>query len=112
MDYFGHVHFGPNEKEAQRKFLEIMNSAAIIQISDDDLDQMYAEDMQSPYGSDNHLVLHGEEQKKRFGYVMGAFFPNKDYDITEEPGSKEFQDWLDRKRTKNTPLDEKGGGLK
>lgn len=103
MDYFGHVYFGPNEKERQRKFLETMNSAAIIQISDEDLENIYREDIQMPrYGSDNHFVLHGEEEKNRFGYVMDAFFSDKKYELTDEPASEEFREWLEKKNARKT----------
>ena len=98
MDYFGHVYFGPNEREKQREFLLAMNGAEIIQISKEEVDEWYREDIQhNAPGCDNHFVLHGEEQKKRFGYVMDTFFPNKHYDVTEEPGSKEFSNWLKKK---------------
>ena len=103
MDYFGHVYFGPNEKERQRKFLETMNSAAIIQLSEEDLDRLYSEDIQMPrYGSDNHFVLHGEEEKNRFGYVMDAFFSDKKYELTDEPASEEFKEWLEKKNARKT----------
>ena len=106
MDYYGHVYFGPDEKERQRKFLETMNSAGIIQLSDEELDRIYKDDISTPkFGCDNHFVLHGEEEKKRFGYVMDAFFSDKKYNLTEEPASKEFKEWLDKKNAlKTSPL--------
>lgn len=98
MDYYGHVYFGPDEKERQRKFLKTMNSAAIIQLSDEELERIYEEYIPTPkFGYDNHFVLHGEEEKNRFRYVMDAFFSDKEYEITDEPASEEFKEWLDEK---------------
>lgn len=102
MDYFGHVHFGRDEREQQREFLLAMNGAEIIQISREEIENWYAEDVfhNSP-GCDNHVVLHGEAQKNRFRYIMDAFFPKKKYEITEEPGSLEFRNWLEKKERKH-----------
>lgn len=106
MDYYGHVYFEPDEKERQRKFLETMNSAGIIQLSDEELDRIYKDDISTPkLGCDNHFVLHGDEEKNRFRYVMDAFFSDKDYKITEDPASKEFKEWLEKKNAlKTSPL--------
>ena len=98
MNYYAHVHFNRNEHDKQRKFLQLMNSTEIIKLSKEEIDNIYNEDiLTNAPGADNHLVLHGEEEKKRFGYAMGAFFPEKDYEITEAPGSPEFEDWLKKK---------------
>ena len=98
MDKFAAVYFGPNEKEGQRDFLLAMNGAEIIQIAKADVDEWYKEDVKlgSP-GYLNNLVLHDEEETNRFMYVMNTFFPKKEYKITEEPGSKEFKEWLEKK---------------
>ena len=100
MDKFASVYFGPDEREGQRDFLLAMNGAEIIQISRDQVNDWYNEDVQRGLpGCENHLVLHGEEEVNRFGYVMKTFFPNNEYKITDDPGSKEFKDWLRKKRS-------------
>lgn len=103
MDYFGHVHFGPDERQRQMDFLLAMNGAEIIQVSREEIRNWYEEDTKhNAPGCDNHFVLHGEEEKNRFKYVMDAFFSDKEYEITEEPGSKEFKEWLEKKNARKT----------
>lgn len=103
MDKFAAVYFGRDEREGQRDFLLAMNGAEIIQVSKEDVDQWYKEDIERGLpGCENHLVLHGEEEMNRFIYVMRTFFPNKEYKITDDPQSKEFSDWLRKKRNEQT----------
>ena len=77
-----------------------MKDSGIIQVSKEDVDRWYEEDTERDLpGCENHLVLHGEEEINRFIYVMRTFFPNKEYKITDDPQSKEFSDWLRKKRS-------------
>ena len=97
MDKFARVRFKADEMEQQRDFLLAMNGAEIIQIAKSDVDRWYEEDMRHVTGGyENNLVLHDEEEEKRFQYVMKAFFPDKKYEITDEPRSKEFKSWLEK----------------
>lgn len=112
MDQYATVVFTRDEREKQREFLLAMDGAEIIQISKEDVDRWYKEDSAiGDPGCENHIVLHGDEEVNRFKCVMKTFFPDRNYYISEEPGSKEFKEWLFRRenREKNTPLDEKGG---
>ena len=98
MDKFAHVYFGPEEANRQREFLLAMNNVGIIRMSRDEIEEWYERDLKAHTGSDNQLVLHGEEEVKRFELVMQTFFKEKKYEVTDRPGSKEFKKWLDRKR--------------
>lgn len=101
MDRYATVVFTRDEREKQREFLLAMNGAEIIQVSKEDVDEWYKEDTSiGDPGCENHIVLHGDEEVNRFKCVMNTFFPAKEYLITDEPGSKEFKDWLERKNKK------------
>lgn len=103
MNYYAHVHFSKQERDQQRSFLQLMNSIEVIQVSQEEIDDWYKEDVERDLpGYNNHLVLHGDEEKDRFRYSMDAFFPLKEYQITDEPGSKEFKEWLEKKDAQKT----------
>ena len=96
-NYFAHVFFGRNEKEGQRDFLRALNGAEIIFVSKEEIDEWYNEDVSRDLGNENHIVLHGEEEKNRFRYIMDTFFPKKEYQITDDPENQSFQNWLKKK---------------
>lgn len=100
MDYFAHVNFSATEPNTQRNFLIAMNGAGIIQLTREEIDEWYDEDVRLNRPSENHLVLHGEEEKDRFENIMATLFKEKTYSVTSTPESKEFADWLKRKAKK------------
>ena len=101
MNYYAHVHFGKDERDQQRRFLQLMNSTEIIQISQEEIDNWYDDDAKlNVPGYDNHIVLHSEEERARFTYAMNAFMPKKVFYITDSPESEEFEKWLKEKEEK------------
>ena len=97
-DKYATVVFKHGEREKQREFLLAMNGAELIQVSREDIENWFKEDTSlGDPGCENHIVLHGDEEVNRFAYVMGAFFSNREYLITDAPNSEEFKNWLESK---------------
>lgn len=97
MEKYAAVYFGPGEGENLRKFYHGMNGLEIIQLSQDELNRSVEEFEYMKVGVNNELVLHGEEQVNSFQFFMKAFMPDKEFEISDQPGSKEFKEWLDNK---------------
>ena len=103
MDQFVSVYFGPNEREKQREFLLAMNGVGIIQVTQDEIEHWFQEDVKANApGCTNNIVLHNADERQRFIHVMDIFFPNKEYKITDAPGTKEFKEWLERKNAQTS----------
>ena len=98
MDRFVSVYFAPGEEAELRKFYHGMNGLEIISFSQDELNRSVEEFQKMKVGVENELVLHGIEEVNRFRFFMKAFLPDKKFTITNEPGSKEFKQWLDSKK--------------
>lgn len=91
MDRYAKVSFGRDEKEKQRDFLHAMNGAEIIQVSEEDIDRWYEEDMQMNTGCNNCIVLHNDEEENRFRNVMKTFFKGVPYKISDDPDNEVFK---------------------
>ena len=87
MDKFAKLYFHPGEADLQRQFLLAMNGAEIIQISEEEVDRWYQEELNQEIqaGCENTIVLHNDEEVNRFKYVMRTFFKDRSYDILDEP---------------------------
>ena len=100
--YYAKVEFGADllEKQMERDLLRALNGVQIIEVKKEDIDRWYEEECtKNPLlPSTDRFVLHGEEQKERFGYIMKTFFSGKDYVILEKPDDEGFQKWLDSRK--------------
>ncbi len=100
MDRYASVSFGRDEKEKQRLFLLAMNGAEIIQVSREDIENWYKEDVRLNNGCNNRIVLHNDEEVNRFIYVMRTFFEGVPYKIESNPNDEMFKEWLEKKKKK------------
>ena len=91
MDRYVRVSFGRDEKEKQRDFLLAMNGAEIIQVSEEDIDRWYEEDVKMNTGCNNCIVLHNDEEENRFRNVMRTFFKGVPYKISDDPDNEVFE---------------------
>ena len=76
------VKFGKNDKITQKSFLEAMNGARLIQVSQEWIDIWYKDDtIYNPNEYENSIVLHNDEELERFKLVMKTFFSEILYQI-------------------------------
>ena len=98
MDRYAKVSFGRDEKEKQRDFLLAMNGAEIIQVSEEDIDRWYEEDVKINTGCNNCIVLHSDEEVNRFRNVMKTFFKGVPYKISDDPDNEVFKECIEKSK--------------
>ena len=90
MNRIAYVYFSPDENYQMLKFWRAMNGAGIIMMSNMEINRFYQEEVlyHGTMGHEISIILHNDEEEKRFGLVMKTFFGKKDYDIVDDTRSK------------------------
>lgn len=99
---YASVYFSLEELDAYRNFLLAMNGLHIIEISREEIEENIRYLQLACTGTNNRLVLHNDAEVSSFKNIMKAFFPNKEYQITDDPADKAFAEWLENKKKRLT----------
>ena len=82
MPYRVDISFGKDDAARYRSFLGMMNGLELINLSQEDIDQIYKDYMAEKKQVDSRITIDTWEKKNRFLLAMKTFFPDKEFRIS------------------------------
>ena len=101
MNKYARIDFGPDDAEKKRQILNTLNGTQIITVAKEDIDRWYEEDVRIKLPETYRIALHNKEECERFESLMKAFFPEVEYEITNESKNDPFKKWVEKNSSRN-----------